>query len=75
MNYLCVVYHIYILFYVDYMILKYDKSHEINNIPLYRFNVISFLDFSFELVCVVGTLSRVQLSAVACTSHLCIIYH
>lgn len=53
MNYLCVVYHIYILFYVDYMILKYDKSHEINNIPLYGFSVISFSDFSFELVCVV----------------------
>lgn len=59
MNYLCVVYHIYILFYVDYMILKYDKSNEINNIPLYRFSVISFLDFSFELVCVVCILSRV----------------
>lgn len=75
MNYLCVVYHIYILFYFNYVILKYDKSHEINNIPVYRFIVISVFDFGFELVCVVGTLSRVQLSAVTCTSRLCIIYH
>lgn len=59
MNYLCVVYYIYIFFYVDYMILKYDKSYEINNIFLYRYSVIFFLDFSFELVCVVCILSRV----------------
>lgn len=52
MNYVCVVYRIYILFYFNYMILKYVKSHKINNIPRYRFSVISVLALNLFVLCV-----------------------